>query len=597
MLQIRQLTLGQLKCFRAEPVSIKWDHPVTVAIGPNNSGKSTLIRGVYDLMTNELRHPLTFNASVWAHLSRNNRLFHEDNEYGRLVSSLKRLEGATVNFSKRDGGQWVAGKRVELGGSFHDISENEAIILVSLLPHLDLFRHQPVFLSAERDIKSEETLDAIKLGNDGEGATNLVRAHLQSAQTNPDFYNREFIEKEVLHHLNEILTPVPPFTRLDMQYSKVENSSSWVWEVRLTAEGQTPLTLSQLGSGVKSALLIILATMSPVLNPRLVDGRIAAALSWDGRYIFVEEPENNLHPAAQRRLAQFILRHAERAKCKFFIASHSTSFLNEMFESRKSLTLHISRDQESSRVQAREQPTEQFKILRDLGASTADLFLANGIIWVEGPSDRIYIRHWIDICSGGQLIEGVHYQFILYGGALISHYTLNKFDRAKAIDKIKMMQIGLKHFVICDSDSVMMDGVPTKSAVNLLKEAFTDFNQDEAKIWVTTPKEIENYVSAQAFSQCLEIDATDPYKQRIWTSKKHGPGWLSVMLRKKSEPDKVVLASKLVDFIDLQTQMQVGDWKKRMQEVVQAIDSWRPIRSESTFPIFQVPATPEVLEP
>ena len=49
---------------------------------------------------------------------------------------------------------------------------------------------------------------------------------------------------------------------------------------------------------------------------------------------------------------------------------------------------------------------------------------ANSVIWVEGPTDRIYLNHWIQPVDPA-LKEGLHYSIMFYGGRLLSHLTAN----------------------------------------------------------------------------------------------------------------------------------------------------------------------------
>ncbi len=69
------------------------------------------------------------------------------------------------------------------------------------------------------------------------------------------------------------------------------------------------------------------------------------------------------------------------------------------------------------------------RILDDLGVMSGDLVQANGLIWVEGPSDRIYIRTWMESLSRSRgqpaPIERVHYAFVSYGGTLLNHLSLS----------------------------------------------------------------------------------------------------------------------------------------------------------------------------
>ena len=51
--------------------------------------------------------------------------------------------------------------------------------------------------------------------------------------------------------------------------------------------------------------------------------------------------------------------------------------------------------------------------LDDLGASGADILQCNGVVWVEGPSDVIYLREWLRMHARKegrkQLVQGQHY--------------------------------------------------------------------------------------------------------------------------------------------------------------------------------------------
>ncbi|MEM9060385.1 MAG: AAA family ATPase [Pseudomonadota bacterium] len=62
-------------------------------------------------------------------------------------------------------------------------------------------------------------------------------------------------------------------------------------------------------------------------------------------------------------------------------------------------------------------------ILDGLGCRGADLLQCNGVIWVEGPSDVIYIRKWLDIYSkernGPTFVQGRDYEFQMFGGTLL----------------------------------------------------------------------------------------------------------------------------------------------------------------------------------
>src|SRR5690606_15355840 len=65
---------------------------------------------------------------------------------------------------------------------------------------------------------------------------------------------------------------------------------------------------------------------------------------------------------------------------------------------------------------------EKSGICNDLGYKASDILQSNCIIWVEGPSDRIYLNYWLASINT-KMIEGVHYSIMFYGGRLFSHLT------------------------------------------------------------------------------------------------------------------------------------------------------------------------------
>ena len=53
--------------------------------------------------------------------------------------------------------------------------------------------------------------------------------------------------------------------------------------------------------------------------------------------------------------------------------------------------------------------------LADMGYKASDLLQSNGVVWVEGPSDRVYLTKWLSILAP-EFVEGIHYAIMYYGG-------------------------------------------------------------------------------------------------------------------------------------------------------------------------------------
>ena len=116
---------------------------------------------------------------------------------------------------------------------------------------------------------------------------------------------------------------------------------------------------------------------------------------------------------------------------------------------------HVSNNGETTEIKEITNQLEKHLILDDLNIKLSDFLQSNGIIWVEGPSDCIYIKHWLNLFYKDEFIEGVHYQFLLYGVKLLSHYNLEMYDNYSEEDKkdfIDILSINRNSAIILDSD-------------------------------------------------------------------------------------------------------------------------------------------------
>lgn len=101
--------------------------------------------------------------------------------------------------------------------------------------------------------------------------------------------------------------------------------------------------------------------------------------------VCIEEPEIHLHPELLRQFVKFLA----TTKNRYFIATHSNVLLDA---DETTAIYHIRHDGVSTRINKSRTNTHTRQILRDLCYHASDLLQTNGIIWVEGPSDRLYTQ-------------------------------------------------------------------------------------------------------------------------------------------------------------------------------------------------------------
>jgi hypothetical protein len=151
-------------------------------------------------------------------------------------------------------------------------------------------------------------------------------------------------------------------------------------------------------------------------------------------------------------------------------------------------------------------------ILENIGANGSDLLQANGVIWVEGPSDVIYISKWIEMYALEKLIpvprKGIDFQFQMYGGTLLDSICITPEDlpEEEQFKKIiDMFSFSRNAFIAIDSDALIRNGAVVdnskfKRAKEFIEQQFVALKQKGYKLGLWYDKRninvysIENYL-------------------------------------------------------------------------------------------------------
>lgn len=220
--------------------------------------------------------------------------------------------------------------------------------------------------------------------------------------------------------------------------------------------------------------------------------------------VFIEEPEHLLHPSLQRKFMEIILDDERFSNFQFFFTTHSNHFLDITLDYNNISLFAFEKDLNSSGVEQSatfsiSNPEHGDSTLLDmLGVRNSSVFMSNCHIIVEGITDAMYLKHYLDIYQDymknadvtfEKYKEDFHFSFIEVGGSNIKHFYEEDFDLERVYGNV---------FLVMDSDELNESEIAEIETT--LKEKLSD------DFHILECREIENLIDKGILVDILEND-------------------------------------------------------------------------------------------
>ena len=466
----------------------------TVIIGPNNSGKSTILRGL-QIIRDHFQKPVELLTDVenrWLNLDSNDIDDGFELDVGFPLRSLEvdSPRRFVIRF-RHDDIQWfLAEQGISADGAPTSFKRN---------------RFTGHGTTAWGTVASETTQNSLvkifdenppknpgKLSRSDYRRQQIVKwflgvyclSHNRGSKWDDEIKATRSLDSQAVHlasRLDQLLSEQPRIFRVrldDFMNSVIPNIGTLCTErFSAKADGTAPsvrivfdyggrrIPLRDLGGGVEQ----VLAIATVLLGEK------------DATLLLIEEPESHMHEGALRRLIEQI--EQNRQGRKIVIATHSPVLLDMGFADR---IYRITKANERSMVEECLSRKNLYSTLDHLGVMASSILQSNCVIWVEGATERNLIRYWISLVDG-EIKEHEHYTFAMTNGSCISYLTTDPEDG----ELIQIMKLCRNYFVIADRDKGP-DVPPSKEAIQrFVKEL--EKSGKENQLWITDNYEIEWY--------------------------------------------------------------------------------------------------------
>jgi energy-coupling factor transporter ATP-binding protein EcfA2 len=418
-MRLRKIRVEGFQSF-SDSGDVEFEEGFNLIIGQNNSGKSALLRAMLPYLPDD-RHrtpeqwedfklaspKITFAIEAsgaeihdWSLRSRNQQHIPvTDDQYDHvnpIIEELFRSGDMIINVTRTAGGGFDSAFYPS-HGRFHHIHGNQRYYAVLIPTNGELqigrqaagnggdtlpslfwqgWQSDMFYFSAERlTIGEGVSGHAVRLEPNASNLPNVLHTLRNE---------RGAVFDRLVNHLREIFSTVGNLSVRSMPGN--QNFEVRVWPTKAMERVELSFPLNSSGTGVAQVIAILTAIMTV-----------------ENAVIIIDEINSFLHPAAVKALLRIV--QTEYTQHQYIISTHAPEVIS--FSNPKTIHL-IKRDgYESSVSRLNLADVSEFQeVAQHLGVSMADVFAADRVIWVEGPTEEICFPYLYQMFSGSPLPRG-----------------------------------------------------------------------------------------------------------------------------------------------------------------------------------------------
>ncbi|QQV01230.1 MULTISPECIES: AAA family ATPase [Chryseobacterium] len=466
---------------------------INIFIGTNNSGKSQFMRHI--MSTNEM---LILNeiyfSMLYAHVKHHNRSHSskisltKNNKIQRQLDSFMHYSTFN-NFQQNNYYKEISVKKYYIPTlrTAHTLfQETEDVNSTKKLQKIedDIF-YETIKHNYNLYSKNIEVFTGIHLHKEILNARNSKKEKRKLFENFEKFISENFFDSKSVDIIAEF----------DKDESRKGNNTKEIISIHIEGEKHSR-DLHHLGDGIQALIILMYKIF----------------MAEDNAFIFIDEPEINLHPGMQRLFLEQITSNPDLIKKRltYFISTHSNHFLDLTLDE-ENISIYSFRteigDDEEKKLIVKNVNAGDNDILKNIGVNNSSVFMANCSLWVEGISDRIYIKSFLksycDYMNVSYPKEDIDFAFFEYAGSNLDHYffddDIEEDEEDEVISNIKAMSLSNRIFLLADSDNVRENSSKAKRLEKLQSSASDNFSP---KI-IESHREIENLLTNEVWEKLL----------------------------------------------------------------------------------------------